>query len=60
MFHQKNKGKKQSVNYTCCNITYIPHPQAILLSPKGVDKGQIRAAWSTEQHTLFKGGEVSC
>lgn len=43
LFDGKEEENTFSVNCTCCNITYIPNPQAIFLSPKGVDKGQIRA-----------------
>lgn len=45
-------------NCTCCNITYIPHSQAFLLSPKGIDEGQVGATRGTEQHTLFTGDKV--
>lgn len=42
------------IYFTCCNITYIPNSQAVLLSSEGVDKGKVRATWSTKQHPLFR------
>lgn len=46
------------VSFTCRHITYIPNPQAIPLSPEGVNEGMIGTTCSTEQHTLFTDGEI--
>lgn len=55
----KEKGRNTfSVNFTCRHITYIPNPQAIPLSPEGVNERVIGATCSTEQHTLFTDSEI--
>lgn len=45
-------------SHTCCNIAYVPNPQAFFLPSKSINEGQVRATGSTEQNALLTDGEI--